>query len=146
MKKYQQMGERKSPMAKLFVITEPKSTSFTVQDLWQGQPHTFSRRCQYKNIWYNNIKIHFKYDHLRKGFIFTMMWHKNFYLGTPMNRYEYIHLLLKLISEKTISQYVLRGIEKNGYIYADIRKIMYDLPQPGRIENDYHTNNLSPHK
>ena len=62
-----------------------------------------------------------------------------------MYRHEYAELLLKLIPEKIISQYGLRGIEHNGYIYEVRRKGMYDLQQDGRISNYYLKNNLEPH-
>ena len=66
-----------------------------------------------------------------------MMRHKkNFYLGTSMERYEYIRLSMNLLSEEIIAQYSLRGIEHNGCIYVYIRKDMHGLPQAGRIAND----------
>ena len=34
---------------------------------------------------------------------------KNFYLGTPLNRYEYMHIPLDLFSEYTIQQYNLQN-------------------------------------
>ena len=57
------------------------------------------------------------------------------YLGTPLDRYEYIRLLLKFRPEEIIAQYGLRGIEHNGFIYAEIRKGMYGLPRSDRTEN-----------
>ena len=37
---------------------------------------------------------------------------KNVYLGTPMERYEYIYLPLNTITEKIIEQYNLRAMKK----------------------------------
>ena len=39
--KYQQIGERTSPMAKLFAITDPKRMNLNRQDLWQGETMSF---------------------------------------------------------------------------------------------------------
>ena len=38
----------------------------------------------------------------------------NFYLVTPMERYEYICLTLNIITEEIIEQYNLRDMEKMG--------------------------------
>ena len=36
-------------------------------------------------------------------------------------------------------------MDNNGYVYADTRKVMYDLPQAGKLENYFLTKNLAPH-
>ena len=51
---------------------------------------------------------------------------------------------MKLIPEEIVSQYVLNDIEHNGYIYAEISKVMYGLPQDRRIAN-YYIKNLELH-
>ena len=50
-----------------------------------------------------------------------------------MERYEYIRLSTNLLPEEIIAHYGLRGMEQNGYIYAEIRKGVYRLPQSIRI-------------
>ena len=69
----------------------------------------------------------------------------NFYVGTPIEHYAYIHLPINIIPEEIITQYNLRATEKKLYVYDDIRKLMYGLPQARRIENDFLTQNLAPH-
>jgi hypothetical protein len=61
---------------------------------------------------------------------------KNFYYGTPMARYEYMKLPIKLIPEDIINHYNLRALDSDGYIYMEIRKGMPGLKQAGRIAND----------
>jgi hypothetical protein len=61
---------------------------------------------------------------------------KDFYLNNPMSRYEYMRIPLDVIPEDIIEQYGLRELAHNGYVYAEIRKGMYGLPQAGRIAND----------
>ena len=57
---------------------------------------------------------------------------KDFYLNTPMKRYEYIHLKLADIPEEIIEEYKLCEIvTDDGYVYCKIRKGMYGLPQAG---------------
>ena len=64
-------------------------------------------------------------------------------LGTPMERYEYINLRINIISEEIIIQYNLRAMNKDGYVYADIRKVMHIPPQAGQISIDLLTTNLT---
>ena len=56
-----------------------------------------------------------------------------------MERYEYICLLLIIILEEIIEQFKPRYLEKNGHVYADIRKGMCDPSQRGWRENDFLT-------
>jgi hypothetical protein len=50
---------------------------------------------------------------------------KNFYLNTPLDRYEYMPLSIAIIPDKIIKQYNLLSLMHNGYIYIKIRKGMY---------------------
>ena len=59
---------------------------------------------------------------------------KDFYLNTPMERPEYMRLKLSDIPEEIIVQYKLRDIvTPDGYVYTEITKGMYGLPQAGII-------------
>ena len=60
----------------------------------------------------------------------------NFYLNDPMDRYEYTKLPLDIIPEKIIQQYNLINLEYKGFVYMEIQKGMYGLPQTGKIAND----------
>lgn len=69
----------------------------------------------------------------------------NFYLKTPMSRYEYMKLLIKIIPKDIIQQYNLLDKVHKGFIYIEIRKGMYGLPQAGKIANDLLKKRLEPH-
>ena len=60
---------------------------------------------------------------------------KNMYLATPMDRYEYMQMPIELIPEKIIIQYDLKVKCKNGYIYMQIERGIYGLPQAGILAN-----------
>ena len=60
---------------------------------------------------------------------------KNFYLNTPLKRYEYLRIPINLIPEEVIQQYQLHLITHNGHVYVEIRKGMYGLPQAGLLAN-----------
>ena len=59
----------------------------------------------------------------------------NFYLGTPMERAEYMFLPLSYIPNEIIEQYNLQKIAKDGKVYTEINKGMYGLPQSGILAN-----------
>ena len=57
---------------------------------------------------------------------------KNFYLNTPMARCEYMHLKIAELPQDFIDEYKLHDkTTKDGYVYLEIRKGMYGLPQAG---------------
>jgi hypothetical protein len=62
---------------------------------------------------------------------------KDFYLNTPMARWEYIRIKLADIPEDVIQHYNLRNIvDKDGYVYCRVEKEMYGLPQTGIIAQE----------
>jgi hypothetical protein len=70
---------------------------------------------------------------------------KNFYLGTPMARYEYLQLPITIIPQAIIDDYSLMRLVHKGHIYLEIRRGMYGLPQAGIIVNQLITRRLQPH-
>jgi hypothetical protein len=69
----------------------------------------------------------------------------NFYLETPMDDYEYMRIPRWVIPETIMDEYNLSSLIINDYLYVEIRKGMYGLPQSGRIANDRLTKFLAPH-
>jgi hypothetical protein len=70
---------------------------------------------------------------------------KDFYLGTPMDRYEYMRVPIHMIPADIIKSYNLTPLIKNGVIYVEIRRGMYGLPQAGKLANDQLVQFLAPH-
>ena len=70
---------------------------------------------------------------------------KNMYLDTPLDRYEYMKMPINLIPDEVIAHYNLRPNIKNGFIYMEIRKGMYGLPQAGILANKLLKERLAPH-
>ena len=54
----------------------------------------------------------------------------------PINRYEYMKITLDIIPEEIIQQYNLRNLAHKGFVYMEIQKGMYGLPQAVNMEND----------
>ena len=63
-----------------------------------------------------------------------MMDIRDFYLNTPMKRPEYMRLKITDIPDEIINQYNLKLlVTQDGYVYCEITKGMYGLPQSGII-------------
>ena len=69
---------------------------------------------------------------------------KNFYLGTPLDRYEYMRIPISLFPQHIINQYNLRSKVKSGHVYLEIRKAIYGLPQAGILTNKQLREKLEP--
>ena len=67
----------------------------------------------------------------------------NFYLGTPMERPEYMRMPLKIIPQEIIDHYNLEKIATDGWVYQKIVRGMYGLPIAGKIANDLLTKRIS---
>ena len=61
---------------------------------------------------------------------------KDYYLGTPMNRYEYMQIPVKHIPEDIMIQYNLEHLIVNDHVMVEIRKGIYGLPQAGIIAQE----------
>ena len=46
-----------------------------------------------------------------------------------------MHIPLSAFTEHIIKQYNLRKKAKNGYVYVEIRRSIYGLPQSGALTN-----------
>ena len=62
-----------------------------------------------------------------------------------MDKYEYMKIPISLFPEHSIQKYDFRIKVKNGFIYLEIRKIIYGLPQAGMLKNKYLKEKLAPH-
>lgn len=72
-----------------------------------------------------------------KGAQFMIVDIRNFYLNSPLKRPEYIQLKLSDTLDKIIDQYKLcTKVILEGYIYMEVNKGMYGLPQSGLLANE----------
>ncbi len=71
---------------------------------------------------------------------------KDFYLNTPMARYEYMRLCIADMQDIVTDHYNLRDkATPDGYIYCEIQKGMYGLPQAGIIAQQLLEESLQKH-
>ncbi len=83
---------------------------------------------------------------LTTGAKFMMMDINNFYLNTPMARYEFMGLKLSDMLDNIIKHYNLQAIAMaDGFVYCKIWKGMYGLPQAGIIAQQLLETRLAAH-
>jgi hypothetical protein len=68
---------------------------------------------------------------------------KNFYLNTPLGRFEYMVINLSSLPQETIEKYDLIELSQDGKVYIEIQKGMYGLPQAGILANELLQRNLA---
>jgi hypothetical protein len=77
-----------------------------------------------------------------------MMDIKNYYLGTPLPRFEYMKMLLSRFPEEIIQKYNLNALAVDGCVDGcvdiEIRKGMYGLKQAGLLANQLLQTRLAP--
>ena len=71
---------------------------------------------------------------------------KNFYLNTPMDRPEYMRVHISQIPPAIVEHYNLTELaDEEGYVYIQIDKGMYGLPQAGMLANKLLVKRLARH-
>jgi hypothetical protein len=73
-----------------------------------------------------------------------MMYIKNYYLGTPLPRFEYMKMLISRFPEEIIQKYNLNALAVDGWVYIEIRKDIYGLKQAGLLANQLLQTRLAP--
>jgi hypothetical protein len=73
-----------------------------------------------------------------------MMDIKNYYLGTPLPRFEYMKMLLSRFTDEIIQKYNLNNLAVDGWVHIEIRKGMHGLKQAGLLVNQLLQTRLKP--
>ena len=76
----------------------------------------------------------------------TVLYNK-FYLGTPMQYFQYIRVLPKMVPQEVWDdpRYDIH-ISADGFIYLERRRSMYGLKEAGAIDFDQLVRYLAPHR
>ena len=92
------------------------------------------------------VKMHINSIISTRGARYMTLDVKNFYLNTPMVRYEYVRIKIDDIPEEIIVEYNLRDkVSADGHVYVEIRKGMYGLPQAGTLAQQLLETRLNEH-
>jgi hypothetical protein len=73
-----------------------------------------------------------------------MMDINNYYLGTPLPRFEYMKMLLSRFPKEIVDKYNLGALAVHGWVHIEIRKGMYGLKQAGLLVNQLLQTRLAP--
>jgi hypothetical protein len=73
-----------------------------------------------------------------------MMDIKNYYIGTPLPRFEYMKMLLSRFPEEIVQTYNLNALAVDSWVHIEIRKGMYGLKQAGLLSNQLLQTRLAP--
>jgi hypothetical protein len=73
-----------------------------------------------------------------------MMDITQYYLGTPLPRYEYMRMLLSRFLDEIVDNYNLKALAIDGWVYIEIIKGMYGLKQAGLLANQLLQKRLAP--
>jgi hypothetical protein len=60
---------------------------------------------------------------------------KNFYLNTPLGRFDYMVINLSLLSQEIIDEFGLLELAHDGRVYIEIQKGVFVLLQAGILAN-----------
>ncbi len=69
----------------------------------------------------------------------------NFYLTATLDRYEYTKMPISLFPPCIIAQYHLEKKVVGGYLYLQMRKVVWGQPQTGILANKLLCKHLTPH-
>jgi hypothetical protein len=78
-----------------------------------------------------------------QGAKFLVIDINNFYLNTPLGRFEYMVINLASLPQETIEKYDLNKLAQDRKVYIEIQKGMYGLPQAGILANELLHRNLA---
>jgi hypothetical protein len=112
--------------------SEPKRIRFTVG----GDRIVYNGKVSTPTADLTTVKCLFNSVISTPGAKFMTVDIKDFYLNTPMARYEYMRIPVKDIPAIIMQQYNLQPLIHNNTVLVEIRKGMYGLPQAGYIANE----------
>jgi hypothetical protein len=69
---------------------------------------------------------------------------RNYYLGTPLPRFEYMKMLLSRFPEEILDKYNFGALAVKGWVHIEIRKGMCGLKQAGLLANQLLQTRLAP--
>jgi hypothetical protein len=107
------------------------------------QPNWISRGQVHSNGRFNNVKNPHQQCYFNPGAKFLVIDINNFYLNTPLGRFNYMVINLALLPQETIDKYDLSELEQDGKVYIEIQKGMYGLPQAVILTNELLQRNIA---
>ena len=121
---------------------EPNRTRFTVGSdkiNYPGEVATQTADMLVAKILFNSVIS-------TPGAKFMTMDISNFYLMTPLKRPEYIIVKISDLPKEIINEYKLQSKDNDkGFVFIEVTKGMYGLPQAGLLANELLEKRLNKH-
>jgi hypothetical protein len=102
------------------------------------------QRRRHFNGRHNNIQNHNQQHPLHRGRRHDDDGHKELLSRHPLQRFEYMKMLLSRFLEEIIQKYNLNALAVDGWVYIEVRKGMYGLKQAGLLANQLIQTRLAP--
>jgi hypothetical protein len=102
------------------------------------------RRRRHFHGRHNNIQILINSTLSNEDAIMMMMDIKNYYLGTPLPRFEYMKMVLSCFPKEIVQKLNLNALAIDGWVYIETRKCMYGLEQAGLLASQLLHTRLAP--
>ena len=118
---------------------DPNRTRITIG----GNRICYPGDCGTKTASLELVKLQLNSVLSRPGAKFACFDIENFYLGTPLDRPEYCRIKLQDIPTEFIDEYNLTAFTHHDWVYFEIRKGVYGLPQSGMLANNLLTTRLA---
>jgi hypothetical protein len=134
----------KSHMAKLSMTIRLTKKKERVRLILGGDRLDYSRDVATSTADITMFKILINITLSTKDAEMMIMDIKNYYMGTPLPRYEYMRMLLSIFPEEIVNKYNLKALAFDVWVHIEIRKGMYGLKQAGLLANQLLHKRLAP--
>jgi hypothetical protein len=112
---------------------EQKCEPYRVRATYGGSNSDYTGDVSSPTADISTFKIHINSTISKRGARYMTLDIRNFYLGTPLTRFEYMRIPISAIPDDVIAHYNLLPLVQNGFIMVEIRKGLYGLPQAGLL-------------
>jgi len=112
-----------------------KADPYRVRFTYSGDKSDYPYETSTPTVDISTVKLHLNSVISTPGARYMTLDLKNFYLNTPLERFEYMRIPISIFPEPIINQYNLLPLVTNGHVMVEIRKGIYGLPQAGILAN-----------
>jgi len=110
---------------------EAKEDPYRIRFTYGGDRSDYPYDTSTSTVDTTTVKVHFNSIISTPGARHMTLDIRNFYLNTPLTRYEYMRIPVNIIPKEVMDHYNLYPLAHNGFIMTEIMKGIYGLPQAG---------------
>jgi len=113
-----------------------KADPYRVRFTYGGDRSDYPLEVSTPTIDITTVKLHLNSIISTPGARHMTLDLKNFYLNTPLERYEYMRIPINIVPQPVIDHYNLTSLVQSGHVMVEIRKGIYGLKQAGLLANN----------